>query len=203
MKLYGFEKSRSFRIVWMFKELNIKYEYTPISPRHDLFSDWFLKINPAGKVPVLVDDNLVLTESAAILTYLGDKFPDSNLVPECGTKQRAVYNQWCYFALSELEQPLWLLHKHRFIFPKKLRVSAIKESALWEFQQQLKILTLGLQNKPWIMGEQFTAADILIGDILGWAQNNNIDFQSPSINNYFNRLSKRSAYQKSRHIETP
>jgi len=66
MKLYGFEQSRSFRVVWMFKELHQEFEYIPIKPRKDLFSDWFLEINPAGKVPVLVDGDITLTESAAI-----------------------------------------------------------------------------------------------------------------------------------------
>ena len=200
MKLYGFKQSRSFRIVWMFNELGIDYEYIKINPREDLFSDWFLKINPAGKVPVLIDNDLVLTESAAIITYLGDKYPESGLVPKWGSKQRARYNQWCFYGLSELEQPLWLIHKHRFILPKKLRLPAIEQGALWEFRQILKVLdyrlTNGLSEQDWILGDTFSGADILLGDILRWAQNNGIDFKIVAIKEYYQRLSGRPAFQE-------
>lgn len=195
MKLYGFKGSRSFRIIWMFKELQVNFEYIPISPKDDLFSDWFRAVNPGAKVPVLVDGDLTLTESAAIITYLGDAYPHKKMLPEWGTKERAQYNQWCYFALSELEQPLWLIHKHRFILPKHLRVKEIKESALWEYQQQLEVLALGLGDQKWILGDKFSAADILLGEILDWSINRQIEIQQSNIIEYHNRLKARPAYQ--------
>ncbi len=194
MKVYGLDKSRSFRIIWMFNELGVDYEYVRLATKEDLFSDWFLKLNPAGKIPVLVDDKLVLTESAAIITYLGDKYPEKELVPVCDSIQRAYYNQWSFFALTELEQPLWTIAKHQFVFPEKMRVSAVNKSALWEFRQILSILEKGLLGKEWILGDKFSAADILIGHTLHWAINNKIKLKNKTLENYHSRLTERNAF---------
>ena len=102
MKLYGFGNSRSFRVIWMFQELNVQFEYHKLNPnKGQLEEEFFLKLNPSGKVPVLVDQELILTESAAIITYLGDKYVNHSgksdiYIPECGTLARANYNQWCF-----------------------------------------------------------------------------------------------------------
>ena len=195
MKLYGFGNSRSFRIIWMFKELGVDFDYVQLDPRKgDLEQESFLSLNPAGKVPVMVDENLVLTESAAIITYLGDKYPQAGLVPKCGSNNRARYNQWCFFALTELEQPLWSIAKHQFALPEKYRIAAIYKTAIYEFRQVLNILAQGLNNSTWILGEQFTAADILIGHSLHWAQENNIKLKNNKLEQYYDRLSQREGF---------
>lgn len=202
MKLYGFTGSRSARISWMLEELNIDYDLIELDiTAGDLFKEDFLKLNPAGKVPVLVDDDLVLTESAAIITYLGDKYPDKQLVPACGStaverEKRAVYNQWCFFALSELEQPLWTMAKHSFVFPEHLRLPGIQKSALWEFRNILKVLEQGLGNKQYILGDNFSAADILIGNTLAWAMNRKIKLKNEVVEHYCQRLFSRPAFKK-------
>lgn len=202
MKLYGFAGSRSARISWMLEELKIDYEFIELDPTTgDLFKEDFLKLNPAGKVPVLVDDALVLTESAAIITYLGDKYPDARLVPVCGStpaelSKRAMYNQWCFFALSELEQPLWTIAKHSFVFPEHLRLPAIQKSSLWEFRNILEVLAQGLENKQYILGDEFSGADILIGNTLAWAMGRNIKLKNEVVENYCQRLFSRPAFKK-------
>lgn len=140
MKLYGFGNSRSFRVIWMFQELNVQFEYHKLNPnKGQLEEEFFLKLNPSGKVPVLVDQELILTESAAIITYLGDKYVNHSgksdiYIPECGTLARANYNQWCFFALCEFEQPLWTMAKHQFSLPQKYQVPEILRTALYEFR---------------------------------------------------------------------
>ena len=200
MKLYGFGNSRSFRILWMFKELDVPFNYERLDPKAgDLDDQTFLALNPAGKVPVLVDENLVLTESAAIITYLGDKYPESNLVPKCNTDDRARYNQWCYFALTELEQPLWTMAKHQFALPKKYRVNQMQVTALYEFRQALKILALQLENHheegdSWVLGKHFSAADILIGHSLHWAIINKLTINHTAIQTYYENITQRTAF---------
>ena len=202
MQLYGFGNSRSFRVIWMFKELGIDFDYIQLNPfKGDLEEESFLSLNPSGKVPVLVDENLVLTESAAIITYLGDKYPNSGLVPNCGAASsdisaRARYNQWCYFAMTELEQPLWTIAKHQFSLPKKYRIPKVYKTAIYEFRNALGILEKGLDHSDWILGEQFTAVDILIGHSLHWAQSNKIKLKNVTLEQYYIRLSEREAFKQ-------
>ena len=202
MKLYGFGNSRSFRVIWMFKELDMDFDYIQLDPfKGELEQESFLSLNPSAKVPVLVDENLVLTESAAIITYLGDKYPNSGLVPICGAASseinaRARYNQWCYFAMTELEQPLWTIAKHQFSLPKKYRIPKVYKTAIYEFRHVLGILAKGLGHSDWILGEQFTAVDILIGHSLHWAQSNNIKLKNLTLKQYYIRLSEREAFKQ-------
>jgi glutathione S-transferase len=134
----------------MLEELGENYELKLIPLSENGFkSEAFLKINPAGKVPALQDEDVVLTESAAIVTYLGDKFPNKGLVPAAGTAERGKYNQWSYFALTELEQPLWTIGKHKFAMQEDKRIPAIFDTAAWEFQQALKLLDMGLAFLRW------------------------------------------------------
>lgn len=170
LHLYGCPMTRSTRVAWALEEAGLPYQYSVIDVKAgEGFKSPFLAVNPAGKVPVLTDGDLVLTESAAIGIYVGDLAPSSGLVPAFGTKERALHEQWCFFASSELEQPLWLAAKHTFAFPPDHRHPEVIPSAEWEFRRQLKVLAAGLGNKPFILGEQFTIADILLSHILTWA----------------------------------
>ena len=199
LQLYNHPKTRGVRVTWMLEELEAEYEFKLVPFGENGFaSEDYVKINPAGKVPALRDGDLLLTESAAIVTYLGDKFPARQLVPAPGTAARAKYDQWCYFALAELEQPLWTKGKHSFVFPPEKRVPAILETAEWEFQKALNVLSQGLGDNNYILGAEFSAADILIGQTLLWASvaNQPVDFQN--IKDYTDRVLGRDALQRAR-----
>jgi len=112
MRLYEFAPTRSIRARWTFQELGIDFESVTVNlVAGENRRPEFLKINPAGRVPVLVDDDLVLTESVAIVLYLAEKYPHKGLVPT-DIKQRAQVNRWLLFAATELEQPLWRISRH-------------------------------------------------------------------------------------------
>ena len=199
LQLYNHPKTRGVRVTWMLEELEAEYEFKLVPFGENGFaSEDYVKINPAGKVPALRDGDLLLTESAAIVTYLGDKFSARQLVPAPGTAARAKYDQWCYFALAELEQPLWTKGKHSFVFPPEKRVPAILETAEWEFQKALNVLSQGLGDNNYILGAEFSAADILIGQTLLWASvaNQPVDFQN--IKDYTDLVLGRDALQRAR-----
>lgn len=203
IRLFSYPSTRGTRVTWMLEELGAPYEYEMVPFGDNGFaSAAFLRINPSGKVPALQDGDLILTESAAIVAYLGDKFPTLGLVPPAGTPERGRYDQWCYFVLSELEQPLWTKGKHRFILPKDLRVPAIIDTANWEFQKALGLLSQGLGDKPFILGDNFTAADILIGHTLTWAEQAKQSIDLQNIRDYADRLRSREAWKRSRAKET-
>jgi len=169
--LYGYPKSRSIRAAWALEEAGETYEFVKVDLlKGEGRSPSFLSINPGGKVPAIVEDGFVLTESAAIVTYVGDRRPASQLTPPAGTPARAHYGQWCFFCIGELEQPLWTIAKHQSVLPQDWRVPAIIETAHKEFDAALNVLETGLADRPFILGETFTGADILIAHTLQWAQ---------------------------------
>lgn len=107
----------------------------------------FLEINPGSKSPALVDGNLILTESVAICIYLADKFPLAQLAPAHATQERAKCLQWCFFVLSELEQPVWTMSTHTFALPEKYRIPAIMDTSRWEFARAATVLASGLGER--------------------------------------------------------
>jgi len=119
MKLYGFGPTRSTRAVWGLRELDADFEFVPVNLLAGEHEDpAFRRLNPAGKVPVMVDGDNVIPESAAIVLYLADKFPEKRLLP-VDLEQRAQAYRWIMFAVTELEQPLWRITKHSVIYPEE------------------------------------------------------------------------------------
>ena len=107
MRLYEFAPTRSIRVRWTLQELGVDFESVVVNlVAGDHRRPEFLKINPAGRVPVLVDYDLVLTESVAIVLYLTEKYPHKGLIP-ADRKRRAQLYRWLLFVATELEQPLW------------------------------------------------------------------------------------------------
>ena len=122
-------------------------------------------------------------------------------IPAVGTQERATCNQWCYFAMAELEQPLWTMTKHRFALPRDHRVPAMLDTARWEFAGAVNILASGLAHRPFILGEQFSVADILIGHSLAWARAYELPLKDEHVQAYASRLWQRPALERARQRE--
>jgi len=199
LKLYGCPNTRSMRSTWALEEVGADYEFQAVLLRKgEGRRPSFLRVNPAGKVPVLVDGDLVLSESAAICTYIGDLFPASGLTPSWGTQDRARYNQWMAFAIAELEQPLWTIAKHRSALPEELRVPNVEDAAKWEFGRACRVLEKGLGGADYILADRFTAADILLAHTIAWADSARVPMEAPSLKVYAERLLARPALARAR-----
>jgi len=197
IKLYGYPRSRSTRVVWMLEELGAEYEFIKI----DLMagggqSQDYLKIHADGKVPAIDDGGFVLTESAAILSYLADEYPASNMAPKPATKARATYDEWCFFILTELEQPLWTVGKHTFVLPEDKRVPEILEVAHWEFIKACKVLEKKLGGNQYALGGDFSAVDILIAHTLRWAAAFKVPSGSQQLERYRDDMVARPAFER-------
>jgi glutathione S-transferase len=203
MQVYGFPNTRSTRATWALEEAGAEYGYTLINlMQGEHRRPDYLKINPGGKVPALIDGDLILTESAAICTYIGEKFPASGLVPPLSQPtERAHYFQWCFFVMSELETPLWSMAKHSRLLPEEYRVPAVANTCLWEFQRAAKVLEQHMKDREYAVGGQFTAADILLGGTLNWAIKQAIALDSPTLQAYAERLANRPALLRARERE--
>ncbi|GLQ32269.1 glutathione S-transferase family protein [Litoribrevibacter albus] len=194
IKVYGYPKTRALRVTWLLEELELDYEYHLINfAKGESQSPEFLAINPAGKVPALEIDGQVIFESGAIVTFLADKYASGKLIPNAGTVERARHDQWSYFVLTELEQPLWTMGKHKFAIPKEYRVAEVLPTAAWEFQRALTVLSKGLGDKEYILGDSFSVADLLIAQTLRWGLSFKQAIEQPNLIDYLNRMESRSA----------
>ncbi len=201
LKIYGCPKTRSLRATWALEEAGADYEYFKVElSKGEGRKPEYLEINPSSKVPALVDGDLVLAESAAIVTYIGEKFPASRLVP-ADAIQRATYFQWLAFTMSELEQSLWTLAKHRFVLPEELRLPLIEPTALWEFAKAAKVLHWHMRGREYVAADYFTGADIMVGHTLGWARSNQISLESEVLEDYAERVLSRPALAAARQRE--
>jgi len=194
LKLYGLFPSRSNRVQWALEEIGAPYAFYHLDfAAGESQSPAFLALNPGGKIPVLHDGELLLTESGAICSYLGDKFPDSGLAPEPKSQLRAVYDQWMFFVQSELEQPMWTKAKHKFAIPKEYRVAGIDPTTAWEFSKAVDILSKGLDKNEYILGDAFSMADIMICHTLGWAKIAKFEIEQENVLAYLDRQLSRPA----------
>ena len=199
--LYGNGQSRSFRALWALEEIKIPYIYKHVNLGIGTHApcDDFLLLNSQGKVPILTDDDLVITESAAILNYIAALKPSSCLIPKDNPSLRAKYDEICFFALSELEQPLWTSGKHRFALPEEVRVLDILDTVHWEFDMAIKALGYLMKGKMFAIGDQFTMADILVAHTLHWAEDFMFDVPD-EFQTYWKSMYERPACKKALNI---
>lgn len=171
--LWGGATPRTLRPHWMLHELAVPYEARLLAPRTpETLTAEFLALNVKGKIPVLVDDDLVLTESAAIITYLGDRYgPETGLVPAPYTVERAKYNEWLAYVQMELDaHTLYVLRKHRDLADLYGEAPAAVTTAIEGFAKLLEFAERRLVDHHYLVGEQFTGADIMLTSCLLWAK---------------------------------
>jgi glutathione S-transferase len=169
MILYEFPPTRSIRARWTLQELGVPFEAVQvnlITGEHR--RPEFLRINPAGKIPVLVDDDLVLTESVAIPVYLAEKYPERRLLPT-DARQRAHANKWLLFAATELEQPLWRITRNTRLYPEDRRQPSDVALASQEFEDMAAVLDRHMQGRQFVVGETATVVDFVTAYTLDWA----------------------------------
>jgi glutathione S-transferase len=188
MKLYGFAGTRSQRALWGLKEVDADFEYVSVNLLEGEHKrPEFLKINPAGKVPVLIDGDRVIPESAAIVLYLADKYPEKALLP-ADLGERAQAYRWMLFAVTELEQPLWRITRHTMLYPPDKRLPADIALAREDFVDMAAILDKHLESRTFIVGEQLTVADCVTVYLIDWANELHLIEGFPGLQAYLERL---------------
>lgn len=199
MKLYGYRNGRTLRALWTLEEVGAAYEYVEVDlKRGEAREPWFLKLNPAGKVPVLDDSGTIISESAAVCMHLAEKYSESRLLPPVGTRERTECYKWTSFILTELEAPLWTISKHRFALPKERRVPDVIDTAIWEFEGAAKILATGLAHRSYLVGDSFSVVDVLAGHTLLWAKSARLGLGSDTLVSYLDGLTARDAFARAR-----
>lgn len=198
LTLYHSPQSRSIRPRWLLEELGVPYEVKPISLADgDQKKPDYLKLNPNGAVPTLVDGDLVLWESAAICQYLADKFPDKHLAPPVGTPERGKYYQWVHYAMCGIEPPAVTIFMHTVRLPEAERLPKLVDEARAQLAAAIAVVDGALAGREWILGSQFSAADVMVGSTLAWCQMMGaMGDKSPNAAAYLGRCVARPAFQR-------
>jgi glutathione S-transferase len=191
MRLYEFAPTRSIRVRWTLQEIGVPFESIRIDLRvNEQRSAEFLKINPAAKLPALVDGDLVLTESVAIVLYLAEKYPEKQLLP-VSPDERAQAYRWLLFAATELEQPLWRISKHTRIYPEDRRLIADIALAREDFAPMARVLAEHMAERTYVVGEVATVADFVLAYTLDWANEARMLSDLPCLRDYVERMYQR------------
>ncbi len=179
LKLYGGARSRASIVQWYLEELGVGYEFVMLDMQAGEHKQpEYLKINPMAKVPAIVDGEFQLWESGAILMYLADKYGKTPLSPE----QRGIFSQWVLFGNSTLATGIF--------------VEANRDK---EMPRLLTPLNEIFERQSFLLGEEFTVADVAVGSILAYIPIMlKLDLSDyPGVLNYIKRMSERPAFQKS------
>jgi glutathione S-transferase len=193
MKLYGIGKTRWNRPFWLMQEMGVEFETVIVDPRlGEHQSDEFRKLNPNGKLPVLVDGDVVLFESVAICHYLVEKFPDRDLMPK-DPVERALVHQWIMFCATELESALWRIDRHLFIYPEEKRIPADIELAKEDYLKAARVLDAAMEGRNYLVVDRFSLADIVLGYVVVWAGWENLLETTTNLARYRDRLLQRAA----------
>ena len=188
LTLYHIAPSRSSIALWMLEEVGVPYDIKllKMSEGDNLKTD-YLAINPLGKVPALKHGDTVITEVAAICTYLADEFPAAKLNVPVGTPRRGLYLKWLFFGPSVFEPAMT---DRAFPRQETPRATALG----WrDFDAVLDVVAEALQPGPYLMGEQFTAADVVIGSGLRYGMMFKMVPERKEFHDYVARFAARPA----------
>ena len=191
LTLYHAAPSRSSIVLWMLEEVGEPYDVKLIklSEGEQLKPD-YLAVNPMGKVPTLKHGDTIITEVAAICTYLADEFPGQNLNVPIGDPRRGPYLKWLFFGPGCFEPAMM-----DRAFPRR---EEARRGALGygDFDTVMDVMTKAVAKGPYLMGEQFTAADVVIGSGLRWGTMFKLLPERPEFSAYTSRLAARPALQR-------
>jgi glutathione S-transferase len=159
LKIYGIAQSRTFRTLWLALELGLDYEQVELGFGEDgVRSPGFLAVNPNGKVPTIADGDFVLWESMAINLYLAKKH-GRGLYPS-SLEGEAKCWQWSFWTMTEIEQSIGTWATNAFVLPEEKRDAAKAADALAQLQRPLGVLEKTLAATPYLLGADFTVADL-------------------------------------------
>ena len=188
MKLYGTPPTRALRVLWLLNELDIECEIVTVDMgAAEHLGPAFLALNPAGKLPVLVDGDLVLTESSAIQLYLAESRPDSGLIPRALADRAQMY-RWLFFLVTEIEPPLWRIALHTRIYPEVERLPQEVSLAQRDCKRMLAVLEKHLKTRRFLVGEQLTVADLNAAFTLDWAHEEGLLADSPRLQQFLETM---------------
>lgn len=199
LKIYGTNQSRASRAIWLCHEIGLDFEQVPVG-----FSDGgtkkpeYVAINPNAKVPAIDDGGFRLWESMAINLYLAQKYGAGKLWP-ASLEDQAQATQWSFWAMTECEKPALAILFHVAILPEDKRDPKVIESSTEELQRPFEVLNDRLADRDYLLGGDFSIADLNVAAVLNWAKMARVDLSAyPKLKDWLDRCVKREAAIKAR-----
>ena len=190
LTLYTNSESRGVVVDWLLLDLGIEIEHKHIAYGTEMKSPEFLKLNPFGKVPVLVDGEIVIYELDAICAYLADKFIDRGLAPALNDPKRGLYYRWLFFSAG----PYAAASDNKYL-GVEIQPEQKLSIGYGDYEDTYNALIKGLeQANPYLCGAQFTAADISLGAVLFWQLKQQQLQPHPVIERYLGNLQQRESF---------
>lgn len=192
IKLYGTPPTRALRALWLLRELDLPHEVISVDiGAGENRTPEFLALNPAAKLPVLVDGDLVISESAAIQLYLadryGERFPGGGLIP--GTPEdRARMYHWLFFLMTEIEAPLWRTALHSFLYAPEEKSDAEIALAKRDGKRMIAVLEQHMQGRTFMVGDSITVADFNAAFTLDWARQEALLDDAPALRTWLDAM---------------
>ena len=191
LTLYHIAPSRSSIALWMLEEVGEPYDIHLLSlKKAETRAADYLKVNPMGKVPALKHGDVVVTEAAAICTYLADSFPQAGLNVPIGDPRRGPYLKWLFFGPTCVEAAIMDRSFPRAGEPPRQALG------YGDHESVINVLSEAVQKGPYLLGEQFTAADVVIGSGLRWGMMFKGIPELPEFVAYAGRVAERPAAKR-------
>lgn len=187
MQLFGAPPTRATRPLWFVNLLDLDCEIVPLNPGDPGDREQLAKLNPSCKLPILVDGDIVLTESVAISLYLAERYGDGRYIPS-DLIDRATMDQWLYFLVTEIEQPLWRMALHTAIYAEEERSTVEPGLAARDCRRELARLEAHLEGRETLVDGGLSVADFIAANTLDWADLQGFLDQSPNCKGFVDRL---------------
>ncbi|MGO4572338.1 glutathione S-transferase family protein [Microvirga sp. 2TAF3] len=203
LALYYYPGNASLLPHMMLREIGAAFELRLVNrDQNAQKSAEYLKLNPNGRIPVLVDGDLVLFETAAIALHLADKFPQAGLAPEIGTKERAEFYKWMVHLTNtpQAEYRAWFYpHEHA---TDEAAVPSVKRAAEARLNRMFDVISEQLGDGTWLLGDRFSAADLFLLMLIRWGRGMPRPPRSiPNLNALAERVAARPAVQAAFEVE--
>jgi len=193
VKLYGSSMSRAGRSLWALEEAGVKFEQVIVGETR---KPEYLAINPNGHVPALDDNGTIIWESMAINLYVAEKYGKAPLWPSSVEGHGACY-QWSLWCMTELETPMIDIFQHRLMLPADQRDEKIALARIETLKTPLKVLDDHLQKSDYLLGKEFTIADLNVASVLSIAKYIQLDLSpTPTAQKWVQKCLERPANQR-------
>ena len=193
VKIYGSPQSRAARALWCARECGVDHEHVVLDMK-SVKDPEFLKVNPNGKMPAMIDGDLVLFESMAINLYLARKYGGA-LWPSSVESEGLAY-QWSFWGMTEIERHLLTIVVDTFMTPPEKKNPKAVEDAKAALQKPLSVLDDTLDGKQYLLGDTFTIADLNLASVMGWAKLVKLDMTGHGdVANWLDRCLARPAFR--------
>ena len=184
-------------MIWLCEELGLDYEAIPtdFSPAYRATPEW-RALNPVGKVPVMIDGDLVMFESGAMVQHLLNRYGNGTLEPKPGTPEHALYLQWSWFGEATFARPIGEIVNHNREFPGEQNIPPVLEEMADRAAVSLAVVADATSDRDYLLGDEFTAADIMVGYTVRLVEALLPERMTEEINPYWQRLQARPAFKR-------